>query len=146
MLAKIKDFGKFTRRLAGSAHSAAKNARKSEKELILAAIIILTAVASFGLGRLSKIRESREPIKISNASAAILSAQGNAQGSSGSADSMPAANTGAEKLFVASKNGTKYYYPWCGNNIKEENKVWFATKEEAKKAGYTPAKNCKGLE
>jgi methylphosphotriester-DNA--protein-cysteine methyltransferase len=49
--------------------------------------------------------------------------------------------------YVASKNGTKYHLPWCGSakQIKEENKVWFATKEEAEAAGYTPAANCKGI-
>ncbi len=51
------------------------------------------------------------------------------------------------KGYVASKSGTKYHLPWCGGakQIKEENKVWFATKEEAEKAGYTPASNCKGI-
>lgn len=40
--------------------------------------------------------------------------------------------------FVASVNGTKYYYPDCGDvsRIKEENKVWFATEQEAIRAGY----------
>ncbi|HEY0010394.1 MAG TPA: Ada metal-binding domain-containing protein [Candidatus Paceibacterota bacterium] len=49
--------------------------------------------------------------------------------------------------LVASKTGTKYYLPWCGTakRIKEENKVWFASKAEAEAAGYEPAKNCKGL-
>jgi hypothetical protein len=49
--------------------------------------------------------------------------------------------------YVASKNGTKYHLPWCGSakQIKEENKIWFATKAEAEAAGYTPASNCKGI-
>jgi hypothetical protein len=48
---------------------------------------------------------------------------------------------------VASKSGTKYYLPWCGTVklIKEENKVWFASREAAEAAGYEPASNCKGL-
>lgn len=48
---------------------------------------------------------------------------------------------------VASKSGTKYYFPWCGTakRIKEENKVWFASRAEAEAAGYEPAANCKGL-
>jgi hypothetical protein len=29
--------------------------------------------------------------------------------------------------------------------MKEENKIWFASKEEAKKKGYHPAGNCPGL-
>ena len=49
--------------------------------------------------------------------------------------------------YVASKNGTKYYLPSCGSSkrIKEENKIWFGTKEEAEAAGYGPAANCPGL-
>lgn len=52
-----------------------------------------------------------------------------------------------EKTYVASKNGARYHYPWCSGaqNIKEENKLWFATKEAAEAAGYTPAQNCDGL-
>lgn len=48
---------------------------------------------------------------------------------------------------VASKNGTKYHFPWCGGakQISEKNKIIFKNTEEAKKAGYTPASNCKGL-
>ena len=49
--------------------------------------------------------------------------------------------------YVASKSGTKYYLPWCGGvkRIKDENKVWFKTKDEAEGAGYSPAANCKGI-
>lgn len=49
--------------------------------------------------------------------------------------------------YVGSKNGTKYHLPWCAGakQIKEENKVWFSSKTEAEKAGYSPASNCKGI-
>ncbi len=49
--------------------------------------------------------------------------------------------------YVASKNGTKYHLPWCGGakRILEQNKVWFATKQEAVAAGYAPAANCPGI-
>jgi hypothetical protein len=55
--------------------------------------------------------------------------------------------SGLPGLVAASRKGIRYYYPWCGGltNIKEANKVWFATTAEAKKAGYTLAKGCKGL-
>lgn len=50
-------------------------------------------------------------------------------------------------LYVASKNGAKYHLPTCSSakRIKEENKIWFNSKQEAEKAGYEPAKNCKGI-
>ncbi len=105
-----------------------------EKDAILVLIIALVALISFGLGRLSKIRENKMPVTIENLSA-------------------NAAKTGFQEEtrpqeFVASKNGAKYHYPWCpgAQQIKEENKIRFSSKEEAEKAGYTPASNCKGLE
>jgi len=113
MLAKIKNFIKTY-----------------EKDLILVVVIILVALISFGLGRLSKIGESRVPVTIENLSASVL----------------PTPGVG-EKTIVASKNGTKYHYVWCSgaSTIKEENKIYFSSVEEAKSAGYTPAANCKGL-
>lgn len=46
--------------------------------------------------------------------------------------------------IVASKNGTKYYYPNCSgvNRIKEENRVFFDNFDAAEEAGYELAKNC----
>ena len=53
----------------------------------------------------------------------------------------------AKGKVVASKRGSKYHYPWCSGakRMSEKNKIWFATIEAARQAGYTPAKNCKGL-
>lgn len=52
-----------------------------------------------------------------------------------------------DKNFVASISGTKYHLPSCSGakRIKEENKVWFSTKEDAELAGYGPAGNCPGI-
>ena len=49
---------------------------------------------------------------------------------------------------VASKSGTKYHLPSCAGakQIKPENLVTFSNEDEAKKAGYTPAANCPGLQ
>jgi len=46
--------------------------------------------------------------------------------------------------FVASINGKAYYPKNCkaANVIKEENRVWFTSAEEAEDQGYAPAKNC----
>ncbi|MEK7610426.1 MAG: hypothetical protein AAB468_01620 [Patescibacteria group bacterium] len=48
---------------------------------------------------------------------------------------------------VASKKGKKYHLPWCAGAkaIAAANKVTFASAEEARAAGYTPAANCPGL-
>ena len=46
--------------------------------------------------------------------------------------------------FLASINGKAYYPKDCAaaNRIKEENRIWFNTKEEAESQGYAPAQNC----
>jgi len=56
----------------------------------------------------------------------------------------PANNQG---IYVASKNGTRYYLPGCSgvSRIKEENKIWFQTKDQAEARGLLPAANCPGL-
>jgi len=104
-----------------------------ENDLIIVIIIILVTFTVFGLYKLAELRGNKTPITIEKKIAA------------GEKSVLNAENT--EKLFVASKNGTKYYYPWCSgvSRIKEENKVWFSSADEAKKAGFAPAANCKGL-
>lgn len=111
-----------------------------EKDIILVAVIIMVAIISFGLGRLSKIREGREPIIIGNM-------QSGASALTSTPTSKPDFNATTGGKIVASKNSTKYHYPWCSGaqSIKEENKIWFSSIEEARKAGYIPASNCKGL-
>lgn len=43
--------------------------------------------------------------------------------------------------FVGSKNSNKYHLPTCAvaKRIKPENKICFASKEEAEKRGYIPS-------
>ena len=99
----------------------------------------LIAALSFGLGRWSKIEEARELIRIESAA--------NLTASIGAVTPDPISEIKTGGQFVGSKNGTKYHYPWCSGaeRIKEENKIWFQTVAEAKRAGYTPAANCPGL-
>ena len=49
-----------------------------------------------------------------------------------------------EGQVVASKNGTKFHYPWCpgANQIKNENKIFFTDESAAIAAGYSKAVNC----
>ena len=47
-----------------------------------------------------------------------------------------------EKVYYASSKGKKYYTWYCLSTIKEENKVWFKDEENAKKQGYSRARNC----
>lgn len=56
-------------------------------------------------------------------------------------------STANQGIYVASKSGTRYYLPTCSgvSRIKEENKIWFQTKEQAEARGLLPAANCPGL-
>ena len=107
-------------------------------------ILVLSSSASFGLGILAGKDmakgqgggfEVQNVLGTSTLPAAAVAAP----------ESAPQLPAGGQ--YVASKSGTRYYLPWCSGakQIKEENKVWFTSKEDAESKGYTPAKNCKGI-
>ena len=110
---------------------------KSKSDVFLVSLVVLTGVLGFGLGRLSKITQSREAVRVERS----LPSGERGLTSKGSETS------NVSDTFVASKNGTKYFYPWCAgaNLISPQNKTAFATRAEAERAGYAPAQNCKGL-
>jgi len=93
-------------------------------------IIFFACLSSFGLGRFSALEAVKPPISITEAPI-LTKPQGIYPGG----------------LYVASKTGSVYYFPWCtgGENIPPERQVWFQTAQAAQSAGYQPAKNCKGL-
>lgn len=119
-------------------------------DVFVAWLIILVSIASFGLGRLSALWPKKTPLTVENSrlselgelskSSTVTDRNLNQLNSLNSLDQL-------KGKYVASKNGKSYHLPWCSGAslIKEENKVWFETKEAAEKAGYTPAGNCPGL-
>ncbi len=119
----------------------------------VAGVFIFVAVGSFLFGRASVVPKSAAVERVPGAAAVIETTQGNGlsipteEEISGTASSLSGLNQVIEGGYVASKSGAKYHLPWCSGaqRIKEENKVWFATKEEAESAGYEPAANCKGI-
>ena len=132
--------------------------RLNSRELYTILLILLVGFASFGLGRLSKLQEGETPIRIEQASATVFASLPILGGDKGAVmpssvkdeglkikDSPLSLSAGGQ--IVASRSGSKYHYPWCSGaqRISEANKVWFNSIEEARKAGYTPASNCKGL-
>lgn len=100
-------------------------------------VIILVALVSFGFGRLSLMEEKKVPVAV----------KGGLKGEP-LAPRLPADAAAAAVLsggaVSASKNGTKYYFPWCSglSRIKKENLVSFASAKEAEAAGYALAANC----
>jgi hypothetical protein len=118
-----------------------------EDEIILVFTIILVALIGFGLGRLSALREEKFPIQIQTSLPSAFESENQEAGLPVSRISDRGGEGKQEKLYVGSRNGSVYHYPWCpgAERIKEANKVWFSSREEAGKAGYRPAANCEGL-
>jgi len=123
------------------------NTINTREDIFIMLIIILVGFGGFGLGRISKINESRAPVSIEYGSNSISSEMTSDVGLSKSSDTVQPNIEPHNMMFVASVNGAKFHFPWCSGaqRIKESNKIWFASKEKAIKAGYSAAKNCKGL-
>ena len=132
--------------------------------LLTALVVLLASSASYGLGILTGQDMARErggveihqgaPGADLSASAALAPIPKSSKSSTVSKGYTPPAKqekmgtaTAETGKYVASKNGSKYYLPSCGtaNRIKEENKIYFNTKEEAEAAGFGPSSTCKGL-
>ncbi len=112
-------------------------------DIYTALILVLVGFGGFGLGRLSLTEESRIPPQIRYNFAGV----GETFTVSPDSSLDPSPYSLNPSPLVASKNGTKYYYPWCGgvSRISPANLVSFPSEEDAKAKGYTPASNCKGL-
>ena len=100
-------------------------------------LILIIASIFLAFGRLSALEEKQTPIKITYPNPP--------RPGLGDLGGNTTVQTGGE--VIGSKSGKKYYFPWCGtvSRIKPENQVHFASVDEARAAGYTPAANCKGL-
>jgi hypothetical protein len=122
------------------------------KDILIVIIVILVGLGSFELGRLSKEDDSQS-LKINDST---QNSDNTSQVSQLSVDNSPdvgrleasrrptSGATSSNKPFFASSKGKKYYTIDCtaGKNIKEVNKVYFSTGEEAEAAGYTLSSSC----
>lgn len=114
--------------------------------------LLMVAVIFFGLGALfvERIVYAKPPITVQELdkgyalavpSAVSYTAKTDEKTITASASSAASA-TAQKKEYVASRYGKTYYHAACDNRIKEENKIFFRTKEDAEKAGLVPAKSC----
>ena len=115
------------------------------RDFFLALVIVAVGVGGFALGRLS-LRSAHRDVALVRAPWA-------------EAPPAPAVPEGARQVplreaqapapgrVVGSLKGSVYHLPWCAgaSRIKEENRRWFSSVEEAERAGYRPAANCPGL-
>ena len=103
--------------------------------IVYLCIIVGVGLSSFGLGRLSVVPDqaNNDPITITNEPKSALEG-GNTTKEVNMAD----------RRYVASKNGKMYYSPNCSGakRIKIENQIWFSTKEDAEKSGFTLSSTC----
>lgn len=122
--------------------------KRNQADIAVVIGFVLVAIIAFGAGRISAPEIIRNPIVIDepNALSSINVFGGVSQSfnaSAGDPVKAPSVLTGqasAKGLFVASRGGTKYHWPWCsyGERIKLENQIWFNSEAEAQKAGYSP--------
>ena len=126
-------------------HSVADSLKTGKgQDIVLVFVLILLSIGSFALGRLSVQGDLHPTVEIVSsqkltADAAVAAPKATAP--------VSLTKASAGEKYVASKSGSAYHFPWCSGaqRIKEENKIYFSSKEEAEKAGYHPAGNCKGL-
>jgi len=129
------------------------------KDIMIVFIVVLVGLSSFGLGRLSK-NEVNTGLKIeytdqqANTINTIksfenknlnLNSQNISQVNTENTQKVPVVPNSIGKSFFASSRGQKYYSIGCsaGKTIKQENRIYFFTNEEAEKAGYELSSSCK---
>ena len=105
-----------------------------KEDIFIVVAIILIGLAGFSLGKLSALEKGREPVTIQPVTTSFSSV-------------VATTTNNSNNFLVASKTGTKYYFPWCSgvSKISEKNKVWFDSYSSAQAAGLTPAANCPNL-
>src|SRR3989338_10343253 len=111
---------------------------ESRDSVFWACTAFLGAVLMAGLLRIALLWQERSPIQVEERQINLSETDVR--------DTYMAAS-GLPGLVATSRNGTRYYYPWCGgfSRVKEANKVWFPSAQAAEKAGYTIASGCEGL-
>ncbi|MFA6324794.1 MAG: hypothetical protein WCX46_01025 [Candidatus Paceibacterota bacterium] len=117
------------------------------KDILVVFIIILVGIASFELGRLSKENDSSGvKIEYIGQEANTIEGYNNLKGAVFQDQEEMYKNkiNSNSKNFFASSRGKKYYPVDCsaGKTIKDSNKVYFSTREEAEKAGFELSSSC----
>lgn len=113
--------------------------KSKQSEIVLALAVVLIAIISFETGKISTLRNFGKPLEIKdplNQSAQVIHLQGSTL--------QKTSTQRTDQKVVASKNSTSYHFSWCSGakKIKEENKIIFASEQEAQSKGLTLASNC----
>ena len=126
-------------------HKIKGNTGIDKTTILYLCIIVGVGISSFGLGRFSAIQNEvkDDDIRIEG-QGEMINNQNQIEGIK-EESSLSEPIVSREKRYVASKNGKMYYSLGCSgaNRIKKENEVWFGSKEDAEKSGYTFSTSCK---
>lgn len=119
---------------------------KSRQQIIFLGIcIIFISIISYNLGRINALQKT--PIKITSGANIFQATNIQTKDSRSNQSFQSTPKQPIDLRVIASKKSTtkKYHYLWClgAKQIKEKNKLWFASAPEAELAGYTLADNCK---
>lgn len=118
------------------------------RQFSVALIVVLTGTLSFGLGRLTVVRDT-PPVRIEY-DPSIISNMSSTSGKK--SEKLNNTNTASviqgiskDEQVTASIKGTKYHFSHCSGakQISEANKIVFESATLAEAAGYTLAANCK---
>lgn len=123
-----------------------KRPPKSKITVLLTVVVTaFTTTLTTGGFMLHQLATIRPVFRVDSAAPLQLATTTQATASEG--ECIASSTEPALKLFVASRRGKTYYYPWCSGavSIPEANKIWFQSTTAAAIAGYTPAKSCKDL-
>lgn len=114
-----------------------------KRNIFLIFLIVLIALLSFQLGRISKT--AGQPIRIEKANINEVF-NNEKQATIGQETNQNRGEGRIDFRVVASKKSTsgKYHFLWCpgAKQIKEENKIFFNSEQAAISAGYVLALNC----
>lgn len=112
------------------------------KSLLAGLLIILVGLASFGLGRLSS---NQNPGLSINYKGPVITSPEVVTSPNPTLIAPKSEPKKKAQIYFASSRGSKYYHPGCsgGKNLKEENKIFFESEDEARRAGYELSSTCR---
>lgn len=126
----------------------------NEYKIILVLGFIFVAVISFEAGVMKGAKISQKPVIVEQKEAFLAENNNSNQKEtapiaqnllSEASKNQNSSNIPAQNCaFLGSKNSNKYHLPTCrwAKNIKTENRVCFASVDDANQKGYQPDKNC----
>lgn len=118
--------------------------QKHQNKILPAIAVIIAFGAGFQIGKVTSPYYAAHPIIFSEGAQISPSAsdlEALVVSPSPTASVAAATTTATQGKFVGSVNSDLYHDPSCpsASRIKEANQVWFESREDAERAGYSPS-------